>query len=178
LEYAAETRRAVAWEVVTRLVVDREVELRLVSQGPPQQPVITFRLEPEVVVDSSGGPAFVNDISRPLTCCGAYSAYTTRQQTMHRKDLDGLRRYAGPVRIPCKSEKLADYRGGWLLVPVVDVGLLVFTHVDAHRAWRSLQSGRAKDGQTIGTQLCYWQDVKVYCYEPKPCLHLDFVENV
>ncbi|MBX7481701.1 SRPBCC family protein [Qipengyuania qiaonensis] len=81
---------------VTRLEQDRLVELTLTSKGPPQRPVVTFRLEPVDQQSTRVILHFTNLIARPFNLLLRVAGIVRWTRAMHVKDLEGLKRFAEP----------------------------------------------------------------------------------
>lgn len=79
---------------VVALETDRIV-LKLTSKFPPQQPVLTFRLEP-VATGTLVTLQFENVIARPFNLLLRLFGIVRWTRSMHVKDLNGLQRYAEP----------------------------------------------------------------------------------
>lgn len=89
---------------VTALERDRRVELRLVGAGPPQRPVLTFELTPHGETETRVALRFRNRIPPPFNVILRLAGIVRWTRAMHRKDLDGLRRYSEPPHLTYAGE--------------------------------------------------------------------------
>lgn len=74
----------------------RSVSLSLTGKGPPQKPVLTFRLHPVSASRTHVKLDFDNNITRPFNVILRLAGIVRWTRTMHQKDLAGLKRYAEP----------------------------------------------------------------------------------
>jgi len=81
---------------VTRLVDGRTVELALVSQGPPQQPLLRFDFHPLTDSRTEVRLSFSNTLRRPFNVILRVAGIVKWTRSMHVKDLQGLKRYSEP----------------------------------------------------------------------------------
>jgi uncharacterized protein YndB with AHSA1/START domain len=89
---------------VTALESGRRVELRLTSKGPPQDPVLAFELEPLPGGATRVVLRFRNVIRRPFNVLLRLVGVVRWTRAMHRKDLDGLRRFSEPPHLTYGGE--------------------------------------------------------------------------
>lgn len=81
---------------VTRLVKDRAVEFVLESAGPPHKPWMRFDLVPLSDQETEVRLHFRNEIARPFNLVQRLFGLVAWTRGMHRKDLEGLKRYVEP----------------------------------------------------------------------------------
>ncbi|MDX2234975.1 MAG: SRPBCC family protein, partial [Hyphomonadaceae bacterium] len=84
---------------VTRLIDGRAVELSLQSAGPPQKPRIRFDLVPLSDGETEVRLHFRNEIERPFNVILRLFGVVAWTREMHRKDLQGLKRYVEPPHL-------------------------------------------------------------------------------
>lgn len=92
-------REQFGYQEVTSLEANRRVELRLTSQGPPQAPVLAFELEPLPQGATRVILRFRNVIPRPFNVMLRLIGIVRWTRSMHRKDLDGLKRFSEPPHL-------------------------------------------------------------------------------
>ena len=81
---------------VIRLIEGRAVELALHSAGPPHRPWMRFDLIPLAPAETEVRLHFRNDISRPFNLIQRLFGLVAWTRAMHRKDLQGLKRFVEP----------------------------------------------------------------------------------
>lgn len=81
---------------IIELEPNRRVVLTLEGKGPPQKPVLTFELEPQDAASTRVVLHFRNEIARPFNVLLRLFGVVRWTRAMHRKDLQGLKRYAEP----------------------------------------------------------------------------------
>ncbi len=74
----------------------RAVVLSLAGKGPPQKPVLTFKLFPISASRTRVELHFDNAITRPFNLILRLAGIVRWTRSMHLKDLAGLKRYAEP----------------------------------------------------------------------------------
>jgi uncharacterized protein YndB with AHSA1/START domain len=82
-------------EVVT-LEQGRRIVLTVQSKGPPQRPLLTFELEPIAETRTRVLLQFENTLSYPFNVLLRLFGIVRWTRSMHRKDLNGLKRYSEP----------------------------------------------------------------------------------
>lgn len=91
--FADKKGKAFGYQEVTELADDQQVSFILESKGPPHKPELHFQLSQ---IDSETTRVvlhFRNDITPPFNLIQRLAGITKWTREMHRKDLDGLRRY-------------------------------------------------------------------------------------
>jgi len=83
---------------VTALEPGRRVELRLTAKGPPQAPHLTFELEPLGAEATRVLLRFRNTLPRPFNLLLRLLGVVRWTRAMHRKDLEGLKRFSEAAR--------------------------------------------------------------------------------
>jgi uncharacterized protein YndB with AHSA1/START domain len=81
------------YQVVSALNANQSVSLRLSSAGPPQDPTLTFVLEPTSPQTTRVHLLFENQIARPFQVLLRVFGIVRWTRSMHRKDLEGLKRF-------------------------------------------------------------------------------------
>lgn len=84
------------YQEVTRLIDGQSVELSLFSKGPPQKPVIKFNLAKLTASQTEVSLDFENSLARPFNVILRLIGITRWTRKMHRKDLEGLKRFSEP----------------------------------------------------------------------------------
>lgn len=101
--------RQFGFQEVTRLERDRGIEFTLESKGPPHKPTLNLYLAPLEDKRTQVILHFVNDISPPFHVFLRSFGVVRWTRDMHRKDLDGLKRFCEPPHetytgIPVRTE--------------------------------------------------------------------------
>ncbi len=84
---------------VIALEENRLVTFRLFGAGPPQKPTLTFHLDPIGPNETKVTLDFHNDIPRPFNIVLRLFGIVRWTREMHRKDLDGLKRFSEPPHV-------------------------------------------------------------------------------
>jgi uncharacterized protein YndB with AHSA1/START domain len=93
---------------VSALEPGRRVELRLTSKGPPQDPILAFELEPLADGATRVVLRFRNVIARPFNLVLRLGGVVRWTRAMHRKDLNGLKRFSEPPHLTCAGAAARD----------------------------------------------------------------------
>lgn len=97
---------------VTALEPGRRVELKLVSNGPPQRPRLAFDLAPAKGGGTRVMLLFENEMAWPFNVLLRVAGVVRWTRAMHRKDLAGLKRYAEPPDLTYVGEPATELTGG------------------------------------------------------------------
>jgi len=87
------------YQKVTAPEPERRVERHLTSKGPPQIPTIAFELDPMGDGVTRVVLRFRNVISRPFDVVLRLIGIVRWTRSMHRNDLEGLKRFSDPPRL-------------------------------------------------------------------------------
>ena len=84
------------YQEITALEDGHAVELKLVRKGPPQKPRVRFALAARDGDRTRVSLNFHNEITRPFNVILRVIGIVAWTRKMHRKDLEGLKRFAEP----------------------------------------------------------------------------------
>jgi hypothetical protein len=94
--FMTKTGQRFGHQEVVALDPECSVVLTLTSKGPPQTPTVAFDLEPLSPARTRVRLRFDNRIARPFNLVLRLAGIVRWTRAMHRKDLEGLKRYAEP----------------------------------------------------------------------------------
>jgi uncharacterized protein YndB with AHSA1/START domain len=84
------------YQEVTHLVPKKQVDIAVVSAGPPQTPRMTFVFTALDAATTRVDLHWLNEIARPFNVLLRLFGVVRWTRQMHLKDLDGLKRYCEP----------------------------------------------------------------------------------